>query len=166
MILLTTLNYFHVLLLLLHLQIRASCRCRICYLTSSECTRSTPAVESTSKPQSSGSHRKSRRKTFPKSWSSATTNLIRTLEKAGCMRRGSSSFNPEWLWLKCSLKPGNTSQATKYKQSVWKLKRNRKMHPVTSNCHFYLRSNQEVSISNLERNENNLMRIKVHVVED
>ena len=37
---------------------------------------------------------------------------------------------------------------------------------VTSNCHFYLRSNQEVSISNLERNENNLMRIKVHDVED
>ena len=40
------------------------------------------------------------------------------------------------------------------------------MHLATSNCHFYLRSNQEVSISNLERNENNLMRIKVHVVED
>ena len=40
------------------------------------------------------------------------------------------------------------------------------MHPVRPNCHSYLRSNQEVSISNLERNENNLMRIKVHVVED
>ena len=85
---------------------------------------------------------------------------------SGCMRKGSSSFNPEWLWLKCSLKPGNTSKATKSKQSVWKLKRNRKMHQVTSNCHLYLRSNQEVSISNLKQNENNLMRIKVHVVED
>ena len=81
MIPLSTLNYFHVLLLLLHLQIRASCRCRICYLTSSECTRSTPAVESTSKPQSRGSHRKSRRKTFPNFWSSAATNFIRIFGK-------------------------------------------------------------------------------------
>ena len=163
MILLSTLNYFHVLLLLVHLQIRASCRCRICYLTSSECTRSTPAVESTSKPQSRGSHRKSRRRSLDQAQRQTLSGL---LEKAGCMRKGSGSFDLEWLWLKCSLKPGKTSQATKSKQSVWKLKRNRKMHLATSNCHFYLRSNQEVSISNLERNKNNLMRIKVHVVED